>query len=175
MRDGAFCSRACYFRVMLYAEAASVRRGDLCGHSQANSYFICLRTRAPSGRGRAGGPVRRGLEGSLARLSAVGRPSLSKAPKTRRLPIYKILDKASTPRAVRAEDPGSLARRRRIETKKLRRTRAPEAAIPSNLLAAQHPTRRRQDARAAAAAARDDMGLQPPLLPGPDRDHHAGL
>ena len=32
---------------MLYAEAASVRRGDLCGHSQANSYFICLCTKAP--------------------------------------------------------------------------------------------------------------------------------
>ena len=42
---GAVRSQPRCFRVMLYAEAASVRRGDLCVHSQANSYFICLCTR----------------------------------------------------------------------------------------------------------------------------------
>ena len=39
---GAVRSQPRCFRVMLYAEAASVRRGDLCVHSQANSYFICV-------------------------------------------------------------------------------------------------------------------------------------
>ena len=165
----------CCFRVMLHAEAASVRRGDLCAHSQANSYFICLCTRPPSDGARA--EHRYGEATGPPAQPASLRRSLEN-PKTPRTVCKKFRPRIDTRRACASKLAASTPSTHCNASKKLRRrTRAgKQRFLAANLLAAQqHPPRRRQDARPAAAAAHDGAGIEPPLLRAPDRDRHAGL